>query len=45
MVILNSLKYTQYQARGHVQNMLDNLRTQIIQFTDQQKVAKQVANI
>ena len=32
------------QACGHVQNMLDNLRTQLIQFTDQQKVAKQVAS-
>ena len=31
------------QACGHVQNMLDNLRTQLIQFTDLQKVAKQVA--
>ena len=32
------------QACGHVQNMLDNLRTQLIQFTGKQKVAKQVAN-
>ena len=32
------------QACGHVRNMLDNLRTQLIQFTDQQKVAKQVVN-
>ena len=32
------------QASEHAQNMLDNLRTQVIQFTDQQKVAKQVAN-
>ena len=32
------------QASEHVQYMLDNLRTQFIQFTDQQKVAKQVAN-
>ena len=31
-------------ARGHVQNKLDNLEAQIIQFTDQQKVAKQVTN-
>ena len=28
------------QACGHLQNMLDNLRTQIIKFTDLQKVAK-----
>ena len=27
------------QACGHVQNMLNNLRTQVIQFTDRQKVA------
>ena len=32
------------QACGHVQNMLDNLGTQLTQFTDQQKIAKQVAN-
>ena len=32
------------QTCGHVQNMLDNLRNQLIQFTDQQKVAEQVAN-
>ena len=32
------------QACGHVQIMLDNLRTQLIQFTDQQKIVKQVAN-
>ena len=32
------------QACGHVRNMLDNLRNQLIQFTDQQKVAKQVVN-
>ena len=32
------------QACGHSQNMLDNLKTQLIQFTDQQKVARQVAN-
>ena len=32
------------QACGHVQNMLDNLRTQLMQYTDQQKVAKQVVN-
>ena len=32
------------QDCGYVQNILDNLRTQLIQFTDQQKVAKQVAN-
>ena len=31
------------RACGHVQNMLDNLRTQLIQFTDQQKRAKQLA--
>ena len=31
-------------AWGHVQSKLDNLRTQIIQITDQQKVAKQVTN-
>ena len=28
----------------HVQNMSDNLRTQLIESTDQQKLAKQVAN-
>ena len=32
------------QACGYVQNMLDILRTQLMQFTHQQKVAKQVAN-
>ena len=32
------------QTCGHVQNMLDNLRTLLIQFTDQQKVAKQVVD-
>ena len=32
------------QACEYVQNMLDDLRTQLIQFTDQQKVAKKVAN-
>ena len=32
------------QACGHVQNMLNNLTTQLIQFTDQQKMTKQVAN-
>ena len=32
------------QACGHVQNMLHNLRTQLIQFIDQQKIAKQVVN-
>ena len=32
------------QACGYVQNMADNFRAQLIQFTDQQKVAKQVAN-
>ena len=32
------------QACGHVQNIMDNLRTQLIQFTDQQKVAEQVAS-
>ena len=31
-------------ARRHVQNKFDNLKAQIIQFTDQQKVAKQVTN-
>ena len=31
------------QACGHVQNMLDNLRFQLIEFTDQHKVAKQLA--
>ena len=31
-------------AWGHAQRKLDNLRTQTIQFTDQQKVAKQVTN-
>ena len=31
------------QACGHAQNMMHNLRTQLIKFTDQQKVAKQVA--
>ena len=33
------------QACGHVQNMLGNLRNQLIRFADQQKVAKLVANI
>ena len=33
------------QAYGHVQNMLDNLRTQLIQFTIQQNVAKAVAKL
>ena len=28
------------QACGRVQNMFDNLRTQLLQFTDQQKVAE-----
>ena len=28
----------------NVQNMLDNLKTQLIQFTDLQKIVKQVAN-
>ena len=28
----------------YAQNMLDSLRIQLIQFTDQQKVAKSVAN-
>ena len=32
------------QPCGHIQDMLDNLRTQLIQFTDQQKIAKKVAN-
>ena len=32
------------QACGHVQNVVDNLRTLFIQFTDQQKVAKKVAS-
>ena len=32
------------QACEHVQNMLGNLRNQLIQFADQQKVAKKVAN-
>ena len=32
------------QACAHVQNMLDTLGTQLIQFTDQQKITKQVAN-
>ena len=32
------------QACGHAQNMSHNLRTQLLQFTDQHKVAKQVAN-
>ena len=31
-------------AGGHVQSKLDNLRTLIIQSTDQQKLAKQVTN-
>ena len=31
------------QACGHVKNMVDNLRTLFIQFTDQQKVTKRVA--
>ena len=31
-------------AYGHVQNKVDNLRTQIMQSTDKQKVAKQVVN-
>ena len=43
MTILNGFKYN-VQACGHVQNMWDNLRTQLIQFTDQPKIAKQVAN-
>ena len=38
MTILNG------QACGHVQNMLDNLRTQLMQITNQQKIARQVAN-
>ena len=32
------------QTCGYVQNIVDNLTAQLIQFTDQQKVAKQVAN-
>ena len=32
------------QACGHLQNMVDNLRTLLIPFTDQQKAAKKVAN-
>ena len=32
------------QACRHVQNVVDNLRTLFIQFTDQQKVAKKVAS-
>ena len=32
------------QACVHAENMLYDLITQLIQFTDQQKVAKQVAN-
>ena len=32
------------QACEHASNMMHNLSTQIIQFTDQQRVAKQVAN-
>ena len=32
------------QTCGHVQNLLDNLKTQLIQYTDQHKVARQVAS-
>ena len=37
-------KINNAQACGHLQNMVDNLRTLLIQFTDQQKAAKKVAN-
>ena len=32
------------QADGHAQNMLHNLRSQLIQFNDYQRVVKQEAN-
>ena len=32
------------QACRHVQNTLDNLRSQLIKFTDQWKIAKQEGN-
>ena len=32
------------QASRHAQNMMHNLKTQLIKFINQQKVAKQVAN-
>ena len=32
------------QVFGHIQNLLHNLKNYLIQFTDQQKVPKKVAN-
>ena len=32
-----------HQVCGHVWNRLDNLKAQLIQFTEQQKTAKQVS--
>ena len=45
MIILNGLIYIyNAQAFGDVRNTLHNLKTQLIQFNDQQKVAKKVVN-